>query len=701
MDCNLKWQSLYQIANRLVSQYDLQEIFSMFNQEIIRIGQYDLCAVYMYEGEKLVLKDRKGTQQRQIPENHTIHFGESVLDEVIHEKRTLLLKEITDQPSLLGIDQLAILNLFAAPIIIHEQSYGVVMIGSSKETAFLPDEIQFLTSIVQSLTIAVNHSIQFRHLMIQNKISSLVASHRNLTEIYPQLVNELKNLVQFDGLLITIPHPYREEEIICYPLYLNHQLLVLKKSFLPAKGSATKKLLESNSYMLDNQLNGSIHYYEESFFCNVCFQSVLRLPLTLHNKPVGAIHLYAEDCHHFNQTQVKQLNNLAVQLSPLIEHVIRYNFEEQKRKAKKMVKYIGEHLLRDRDIEEILRISSKVMERYLELDHVFFFIMNDEELTLKMINHQTYEMPPFPLTDHSPLITSFIQNKTLTFHSIADLGEVHSNLKQLQVQSAAIIPLMDAIERRVNGILLVADKKNRNRFTQKSCEINFQLLSQLGTYINRKIKQKELERSNLAIVKALTAALDKKDSETEGHSERVVAYSMAIADALHLSEGERTKLRWGALLHDIGKIGIPDAILLKPGKLTKEEWEIMKKHPEIGFDMIKGIEFLEGATDVVLYHHERIDGKGYPMGLKGNDIPLAARIFAIADAFDAITSERPYKRALPVEHAIEVIKECSGSQFCPSCVNGFLTIPLEILYEIKDSGSQNNQSSKPFTKLYI
>jgi response regulator RpfG family c-di-GMP phosphodiesterase len=178
-------------------------------------------------------------------------------------------------------------------------------------------------------------------------------------------------------------------------------------------------------------------------------------------------------------------------------------------------------------------------------------------------------------------------------------------------------------------------------------------------------------------LQALGAAIDLRDNETAGHSRRVCHYSLQIARAMGWSENQLGSLARGAYLHDIGKLGIPDAILLKPGPLTTEERTLMQRHSQIGFDLVADITFLADAAEIVLAHHERYDGSGYPNGIKGDDILLSARIFAVADSFDAITSDRPYRRASSFESGREIIGQCSGTQFDPKVVAAFLSIPGE------------------------
>lgn len=187
-----------------------------------------------------------------------------------------------------------------------------------------------------------------------------------------------------------------------------------------------------------------------------------------------------------------------------------------------------------------------------------------------------------------------------------------------------------------------------------------------------------------ATLQALMRALDTRDEETEEHSQRVRRYTELIALQLNVPAEEITEIGRGALLHDIGKIGIPDAILMKPGKLTQTELAVMRRHPEIGYGMIAHIPFLAQAAQVVLHHHEAYDGSGYPSRLLGDRIPLGARIFAVADAFDAITTDRPYRRARPIEAAITEIRRCRGSQFDPAIVDAFLAIPLAALMTVQE-----------------
>jgi HD-GYP domain-containing protein (c-di-GMP phosphodiesterase class II) len=178
----------------------------------------------------------------------------------------------------------------------------------------------------------------------------------------------------------------------------------------------------------------------------------------------------------------------------------------------------------------------------------------------------------------------------------------------------------------------------------------------------------ELTRAYDATIQGWSRALDLRDKETEGHTQRVTELTVKLGHQFGLSEKELVHVRRGALLHDIGKMGVPDGILLKPGQLTDKEWIIMRKHPVFAYEMLSPIQYLKPALDIPYCHHEKWDGTGYPRGLSGDQIPFAARLFAIVDVWDALTSDRPYRAAWPVQKVLDNIRSLAGTHFDPQVV---------------------------------
>jgi putative nucleotidyltransferase with HDIG domain len=210
------------------------------------------------------------------------------------------------------------------------------------------------------------------------------------------------------------------------------------------------------------------------------------------------------------------------------------------------------------------------------------------------------------------------------------------------------------------------------------------LAGQAAIAIDNATLFKSLQRSNTdlslaynATIEGWSRALDLRDKETEGHTQRVMEISVKLSRESGLSEADLVQVRWGALLHDIGKMGVPDAILLKPGPLTDEEWKVMRMHPQFAYDMLAPIAYLRSAIDIPYCHHEKWDGTGYPRGLKGDLIPLTARIFAVVDVWDALRSDRPYRKGWSDEKAREHIRSLAGTHFDPKAVEVFLKVMNE------------------------
>lgn len=228
---------------------------------------------------------------------------------------------------------------------------------------------------------------------------------------------------------------------------------------------------------------------------------------------------------------------------------------------------------------------------------------------------------------------------------------------------------------RLSGVFaLFYPCRDSGDLAAEEIEVVRAITAQASMAIENAALYEDIEKSYFSTVRALAKAIEVKDPYTHGHSERVTEYALMIADAMCLEEREKQKLKYAATLHDIGKIGIAGRVLNKAGGLTSEEYTHVKTHPILGESIVEPVEFLQGPRPIILHHHERYDGTGYPHGLKGEAIPLCARILSVADAFEAMRSDRPYRRALPLPRAVDELKRNAGSQFDPEVVKIFLDI---------------------------
>jgi len=247
-------------------------------------------------------------------------------------------------------------------------------------------------------------------------------------------------------------------------------------------------------------------------------------------------------------------------------------------------------------------------------------------------------------------------------------------------RSILAVPLIS--KGKIIGVAEVLNKKGNRRFNKDDLELFAALGNQIAIAIENASLYSELDELFKSSIRAISEAVDAKDPYTRGHSARVVEYSLLIGEAMEMSKEELNDLEISAILHDVGKIGVPDRILGKPGKLTRQEYAYMKRHPEFGAAIIRPIAKLKKLSPNVLHHHERLDGDGYPKGLKGRKIPTVARIICIADSYDAMTTDRPYRKKRSIRAAFEELKLCSGTQFDPKLARIFINeLEKQILYQ--------------------
>jgi HD-GYP domain-containing protein (c-di-GMP phosphodiesterase class II) len=237
-------------------------------------------------------------------------------------------------------------------------------------------------------------------------------------------------------------------------------------------------------------------------------------------------------------------------------------------------------------------------------------------------------------------------------------------------RSIICVPLI--VHRKIIGVIEVLNKLDGSEFSEEDLETLTAIASVTAMMIENARLQQAVTDGYRSTINALATAVDAKDPYTAGHSQRVMEYALLGGNSLSLSGDELTALEYAGILHDIGKLGIPDRILLKSGPLNPEELLVIEQHPIIGARIINGIPFLEKAKKLVLYHHERYAGGGYPHGLKGVEIPIGASLLSVADAFDTMTTDRAYRSAIGMEQALDKLRRCSGTQFCPLAVDGFI-----------------------------
>ena len=414
-------------------------------------------------------------------------------------------------------------------------------------------------------------------------------------------------------------------------------------------------------------------------------QSGLYVPIIIGERTIGVISIESEKADAFSEADERLVATLAAQAASALENARLFQETIRRLEHLQSLHKIDQAIAGSMDVSLILKAILNQVISQLGVDAAVILLYNPATNLLE------YE------TGHG-FRTQSLQHTRLSlgegYAGLVALGRQTVQIPDLQTRNTDFlrsptfsqegfvsyfgVPLIAKGE--IKGVLEIF---YRTVFEAETEWLNFleTLAGQAAIAIDNATLFKGLQLSNIQLTMAYDAtidgwshALDLRDKETEGHTQRVTEITMRLAQAMDISDTELVHIRRGALLHDIGKMGVPDGILFKPDKLTDEEWDIMKMHPQFAYDMLSPIAYLKPALDIPYCHHEKWDGTGYPQGLKGEQIPLAARIFAMVDVYDALTSDRPYREAWLKEKTLEYIRKQNGKHFDPQLVEVFLAV---------------------------
>jgi HD-GYP domain-containing protein (c-di-GMP phosphodiesterase class II) len=454
------------------------------------------------------------------------------------------------------------------------------------------------------------------------------------------------------------------------------------RSSFPLEGEARRQLLDlKQPYQEDHE---SADGYLKSLMQAYELDSILLLPLAVRGRVNGIILLSDGPAKRsFSPDEVELANSLSSRIAVAMESARLHSREQRKIRETVALLEIARAVNSTLDLHEIL---DKAVRMTVDLCGVVMCIVYlldsqkkrfypgsyngfiedslwEEERTsgfeLSALEEEALEK----FNAGEPVIMPFSEEDYLMPHDV---------IYEHGVNLILMFPLIS--KDNLTGMFVLLYPRHVMELEQEEIEVVRAIAAQVSLAVENAALYEDIEKSYFSTVKALAKAIEVKDPYTHGHSERVTEYALMIAEAMSLDEAEKQKLKYAATLHDIGKIGIAGRVLNKAGSLTDEEYTHVKTHPLLGDTIIEPVEFLQGPRPIILHHHERFDGRGYPDGLKGEDIPLCARILSVADAFEAMRSDRPYRRALPFKEAKKELLRNAGTQFDPKVVEVFVSI---------------------------
>ncbi len=409
-------------------------------------------------------------------------------------------------------------------------------------------------------------------------------------------------------------------------------------------------------------------------------KNIICLPVSTGTDIVGVIEIidkkYGDD---FNDLDVEIAQLFATQLSIIIENrKLYYGLEDEVKRIKDLIE-TSILLSSTLDLDELLKIIMEKAKEILsaEASSIFQIDSKENELYFRVATGEKSKIAKsirVPMgkgvvgwaAEHMQTVCVPDVKKDKRFYGTVD------KKTKFKTQSIIAVPLIT--KHGVIGVAEVLNKKDDEKFTENDIKIFESLARQSAVAIENARLYNDLGELTRQSISSIVTAVEKRDEYTSGHTERVTRISLIIGRKMRLDHETMNTLELAALLHDVGKIGIPDRILLKPGKLTDKEYNEIKKHPQKGIEIVGHIKQLKPMNEGILYHHEWYNGRGYPTGLSGKDIPLIARIISVADAYDAMTTNRPYRKSLDEKEAIRRLKKSRGTQFDPEIVKAFISI---------------------------
>jgi putative nucleotidyltransferase with HDIG domain len=672
---------LSELSQQLETQLDIPVAAQLAMNTLYRSLDCSAAALYLTDPERreLVALAAAGLRSHTLPPGYRQSTKTGALGRAIRLRKPQIIADSRRDPDFIQLEGAATLSCIVIPLIDHGHVKGALEVNDARPNAFSSQDIRFVELIAAELLRAWERS----------------EYHQRLTE-----------LIRAGISLTTQPDPQAAVQEVAS---IARQTLRARFTFvtlLDQDGNFTRTAISGNAPrllktigrgpadepLLQAALNANepfrirdVRKYKHASHIDIDFsglRSLIAIPIRLHRLSIGAILAFGKQGEVFFTVNDESLASLlSSQASAAIESAWLSQELRNTLATTTQLYQLSFHIIQAGQLTDALRYIAETAQRVCDAAAVGIVLFSPE----KKVEAEVQLDAKGAVTDAkhpADLIQRAMETGQSIFHSTED------------EMSRVCFPLKTS--QRTFGALWLHIPNNRGQRFAANLQT---LVNQAAVALERSIlliesreqaKQiedayRELETTYDRTLAALMSALDARDRETEGHSIRVSQVARLMGEKLHLSSHELKALERGSLLHDIGKIGVSDNILHKPGPLDENEWKIMRQHPTIGAYIVKGIPFLEETLPVVEYHQERWDGSGYPVGMSGKDIPFLARIFAVADAFDALTSNRPYRQKISSAEAIQYLQEQAGILFDPEIVKTIVELSSGGALDLEDT----------------
>jgi len=598
------------------------------------------------------------------------------------------------------------------PLVNMDELVGILAVGERRdEKPYTVEDFDLLNSIGAQVAASMEKEYIYEQLREQgkeiafiNRLTTIVTSSVNIETIFEGFVQELKKVIDFDWATIALVD---EKDLYFLALSSTVGSPWHAEQRIPIEGTATQRVCQERKSLYEADLAQYQRFWTGEHYLAKGIRSVVYLPLSIKDQSIGSLIVASRHPDAFSPKQIRLLEQVALQIATPIENSQLYTQAEQRSRIDELTGLFNRRHFEERLKEEIARHS-----RYGDVFSIFLLDLDSFKTYNDVYGHPSGDVL---LNQMGRIVKNSIRNADQAFRYGGDEFVVilpHTAMDEARVVAErvreTIAGEMDQKEIAItcsiglasypsDGVIAgelvtVADtalyfaKRTGGNRVYLSSKILSEPLDDAGTYARR---------NGLSAIYALVSTVEAKDPYTYGHSRKVNTYAVALAEATGLSPEEVSRVSTAALLHDIGKIGVPDKVLNKKGKLNADDWESIKSHPRLGATIVGNVPNLAPCVSTILHHHERWDGTGYPEGLKGEQISVEARILAIADAFEAMSAARPYRPALCSDKVLKELRGGAGSQFDPELVEVFIGIVEAGLPDKVNVGQDTSSEQTP------
>lgn len=692
-----RFSSIYRVSQAMGSTIELEGLIDLIMDSCIEELKADTGSLMLLDEKTgvLTIRSARGLTDNVIKKTK-IKLGEGIAGKVAQSKESLLLiGKIKNQQFDTAIDrtgdtisrQEKIASALCVPLIVKDKVRGVISLNKIEtESDFTYEDLGLLclfasqaASSIENAELYAQAQERIKELSRINHLSQSLNITQDKSEIFSLVAETLSDIVKFDACFFLL---YQEDDDLIIDAKITRDLSeeLLDKT----KITLFKLFSDLVDFPLDTKkIIFKVEKIEHIAIKESCpckskrFVSSVSLPLVVRGSVIGIFNISSLTQDAFTDDNLKIMSTLAYTSSVSLDNTRLYNKMGQKIKELSTLFEVGKTISSTLDLEKVLALILEVSARIMDASICSLRLLRQEhDIVLSAssgLNKVYFKEEGFLEKRKSIAQQAIKKRKPIVITNISQDNEyIHPDYaKKEMVSSLACVPLIS--RGKEIGVLTVYSAQTR-RYNADQIDLLSALADQAAIAVTNATLHEEIHQTFLNTVKALAAAVEAKDPYTRGHCDMVEKYAVEIAKELGLQSEHIEKIQIAAILHDIGKIGVKEDVLLKPGKLTDEEFEIIKSHPTISAKILGPANFPDKIMAAVKFHHEQIDGKGYPNNLTNEEIPIEASIVKVADAFCAMNSDRPYRQTLPFDVILNELKKDSGIKFDSNVIDALLKV---------------------------